>query len=149
MPWDYEALMINPNTTLELIDKLPDKPWQYDMMSLIPSLRIQDVVARFDPSWWVGLTKHIKGEHILQHPELRWDWHSISRSRFLDMSFVAAHPEFPWDWDEINGRQDLTMQFIQNHPDLPWMECWLSMNPCLPKAHRDNLKNIFRVDVDC
>ncbi len=101
MPWDYEALMINPNTTLELIDKLPDKAWQYDMMSLLPSLRIQDVLDRFAPDWWVGLTEHIREEHILRHPELRWDWHSISRSRYLDVAFVADHPDLPWDWDEI------------------------------------------------
>ena len=85
-------------------------------MSLLPGLTMRDVLDRFHADWWVGLTDHIKCDEIARHPELRWDWHAVSRSRHLNMEFVVKHADLP----------DLTMRLVRDNPNVPWDEGRLS-----------------------
>ena len=61
-PWNWKGISRNPNVTMDMIERHPDKPWHWDYVSLNPNLTM---------------------EMIERHPDKPWDWwYSISSNQF-------------------------------------------------------------------
>ena len=56
--WNWEYISMNPNITMEFIEKYPEKPWDWD---------------------WISGNPNITMEIIEKHPEKPWNWDCISR----------------------------------------------------------------------
>ena len=37
-PWDWDSLSLNPSITWEIVEANPDKPWNWDCLSMNPSI---------------------------------------------------------------------------------------------------------------
>src|SRR5208283_3501814 len=74
---------IKKNPLIYLLEKYPDKPWNWHGVSQNPN---------------------ITPEYIETHPELPWRWHSISYNPNITPEFIESHPELPWNWNCIISR---------------------------------------------
>jgi hypothetical protein len=74
-------LSMNPNITTEIIEKYPDKPWNWDYISLNSNITI---------------------EFIEKYPDKKWYWKSISKNPNITMEIIEKYPDKPWDWDGIS-----------------------------------------------
>ena len=60
-----------------LIDKYPDKPWDWPNLSLNKNITIQ---------------------YILSRPDKQWDWACLSRYANITIKDVLNNPDKPWNW---------------------------------------------------
>jgi len=40
----------------------------------------------------------VKFQDILDHPEIPWNWHWLSKNPNVPLQYVLDHPELPWNW---------------------------------------------------
>jgi hypothetical protein len=85
---------MNPNITMEFIEKHPEKPWDWESISDNPNITMEIIEA---------------------HPEEHWDWVSISMNPNITMDIIEKYPEKPWDWLGISKNPNLTTEFIEKH----------------------------------
>jgi hypothetical protein len=50
-PWNYNGLSLNPNITWEIVCKNPDEPWNYYYLSFNPNITWKIVKANIDKPW--------------------------------------------------------------------------------------------------
>jgi hypothetical protein len=68
------------NELQRLINKYPDKRWNWCLLSENPNITMSDV---------------------LRYPEMSWDWSWLSVNPNITMSDVLRYPDKPWDYDSI------------------------------------------------
>jgi hypothetical protein len=84
-PWDWEYISCNPNLTMEMIEKNPDKPWDWNDISLNPTITMEMLEKNPDKPWvwfWISLNPTITMEFIEKNPENEWSWDWISQNTF-------------------------------------------------------------------
>ena len=86
--------MMNP--LLYLLEKYPDKPWNWT---------------------WISGNPNITMKMIENHPEKPWDWEYISSNENITMEFIEKHPEKPWNWQYISRNPNITIKFIEKNMD--------------------------------
>jgi len=67
---------VNPNLTMEYVEKHPDKPWNWEKISTRHDLTMQ----------YVG-----------EHAEKPWDWIQISCNPIVTLEYIGEHPDAPWN----------------------------------------------------
>ena len=60
-----------------LINKYPDKQWDWYQLSRNPNITIQDILSR---------------------PDKQWDWACLSRYANITIKDVLNNPDKPWNW---------------------------------------------------
>jgi hypothetical protein len=80
---------------------------------------------------WNTLTDFVPVEIALKHPEIKWNWITLSRHKFTKFDFIFAHPELPWNWRYVCKNPNLKLQIIIDNPDYPWSCEYLSCNPAI------------------
>jgi hypothetical protein len=50
-PWDWGYMSINPNITMEMIEKYPNKPWGCGYISRNPNITIAFIEKNTDKPW--------------------------------------------------------------------------------------------------
>src|SRR3990167_264569 len=56
--WDWYWLSENPNITWEIVNKYPSYPWDWELLSMNPSVVTWEIVEK--------------------HPSYPWDWNGLS-----------------------------------------------------------------------
>lgn len=119
-----ENLSTHPNLDLSWLQKFPDLPWKWDVISKSPNLRV---------------------EWIQAFPTANWDWSLVGESQHLTLSWLQALPSAPWNWDQLSGNfsyqnkngqsldSELTIKWIQALPDAPWNWSIISYHPNLSR----------------
>ena len=110
MKYEYEFgwTAISANITMELIEKYPDKPWNWEWISKNPNLTIK---------------------LIEKYSDKPWDWASISRNPNITMELIDKYPDKPWNWKfGISKNPNITMEIIEKYPDKPWNWFYISQN---------------------
>jgi hypothetical protein len=96
---DWQTLSNSPNTTMEIIQKYPDKPWNWNFISYNPNTTI---------------------EFIEKYQEKPLNWWNISRNPNITMEIIDKYPDKPWDWNFISYNPNTNIEFIEKYPDKPW-----------------------------
>ena len=92
---------------IELIEKYPDKPWD-----------------------WFAISRNtnITMDYIDRHPDKPWNWWAISCNPNITIDYIDAHLDKPWNWNGISCNPNLTMDYIDTHPDKQWDWIAISAN---------------------
>jgi len=69
----------------------PDKPWNWDNISLHSNITMKD---------------------ILENPDKPWNWENISENPNLTTQFVRNHLDKSWDWKEVERNLGMSRQDI-------------------------------------
>src|SRR6478609_6886695 len=132
-PWDWYDLSRNPNLTLEFLEAHRAKNWNWWSLSWNPNVTMEYVELHHDKNWdWSGLSMNpnVTMEYVEAHPDKNWDWHGLSWNPNVTMEFVEANPEKPWNyWNGLSQNSNVTMEYVQAHPDKNWNRYGLSRNP--------------------
>ena len=103
-----------------LLEKYPDKPWD-----------------------WSGLScnKNITMSDVLNNPDKPWDWSRLSRNKNITMKDVLNNPDKPWDWSRLSN---ITIEFIEkNINNIDFIE--LSSNTFIDKEPFLELLNMVLI----
>ena len=76
----WDQISQNPNITMEIIEKYPDKPWNWICISYNPNMTM---------------------EIIERYPNKPWNWQNISQNPNITMEMIEKYPDKPWNWNWI------------------------------------------------
>ena len=57
-PWDWEYISLNPNITMEFIEKHPEKPWDWDRISRNPNITMEFIEKYIDKIDFKSLSRN-------------------------------------------------------------------------------------------
>jgi hypothetical protein len=66
-PWDWGYISLNPNITLEFIEKYPEKPWDWYYISLNPNTTMEIINKyhyKFQSGWSISSNKFTKEKEL-------------------------------------------------------------------------------------
>ena len=101
------SIQNNPALTMEMVLAYPELEWKCNFVS----------------------SKYMNIADILDHPELKWDWTSVSQNLSVTMNIVLSNIDKPWNWGCLSGHRNITMSDIESHMDLAWVWNFVSWNP--------------------
>ena len=85
MALGFNGISENPNITMDIIEKYPDKPWDWARISLNPSITM-DIIEKYpDKPWnwkWISLNPSITMDIIEKHID-KIDFESLSLNNFI------------------------------------------------------------------
>ena len=56
---DWHCISINPNITMEMIEKYPDKPWNWEYISYNPNITMEIIEKYPEKPWvWWGISQN-------------------------------------------------------------------------------------------
>ena len=88
------------NELIQLLEKFPDKEWNWDELSYNPNITI---------------------EIVEKYPDKEWNWTEISNNIKLTIEFIEKFHEKPLDWQDVYNYSDLiTIEFIDKYPNKEW-----------------------------
>lgn len=91
--WSWNQLSQNPNITLDIIDKYPNKPWNLKFVIQNPNMTL---------------------EYIEKNIDKPWDWYFISNYKNLTLDFVIKYIHKPWNYGMMMCNVNLTEKLIEN-----------------------------------
>lgn len=101
-------LSMNPNVTMEVIEKEPNFPRDYFLISRNPNVTW---------SW------------ILRNPHHHWSLAHLSANPGITWLDIETNLALDWQWDFVSQNPNVTWEIVQANPDLPWHYFALSDNP--------------------
>ena len=155
LPWDFDAILLNPNLTFSFIEKyyptlnINDylyleqineeiikkyetiKNIDYNMLSLNKNLTIKFINDRLDKNWdWSQLSKYINftEEEFLQYNHLNWSYKDLSINKNLTMKIILHNKDKKFDFIYVSSHDNITMQDIEDNINLPWIWRYVSIN---------------------
>ena len=72
------------NTLVKLLEKFPNKDWEWYHLSKNPNITFQYVLENSDKDWdWDGLScnPNITFQYVLNHPNEHWNWQNLSSNK--------------------------------------------------------------------
>ena len=111
---------MNDNELSKLLEKYPNKPWDWYFISHNPNITI---------------------EMIEKYPENPWIWESISQNSNLTIEMIEKHPDKPWNWAWISFNE------FSLHPHLK-KNCWRKISK-ERKSLMDELNHVFDMPPNC
>ena len=82
------------NTLEYLLEKYPNKPWDWS---------------------YITANSNITIDFIEKHMDKPWDWDWISRNPNITMEFIEKHPDKPWNWWAISNNQNIKIDIMENN----------------------------------
>jgi hypothetical protein len=102
-PWDWRVLSRNHNLTLEWIEKYPDKPWDWNCFGLSdnPSITL---------------------EWLEKYPDKPWYWgrYGLSKNPNLTVEWFEKYPDKHWSWDCLSENPSITLEWNEKYPNKSW-----------------------------
>ena len=80
----------------KLVEKYPEKPWSYYLLSSNPNITLTDV---------------------RNHPEIPWSYEYLSQNPNITLKDILNHPEIPWSYDYLSINPNITLEFIEKNID--------------------------------
>jgi hypothetical protein len=108
MPWCWYSNSYNPNITMDIIEKNPNKSWYWHYILYNPNLTM---------------------EFIEKNPDKLLDWSVISYNSNITMETIERNPTKPWNWNAISKNPNLTINFIEKYLEKDWNWNAISSNP--------------------
>jgi hypothetical protein len=102
-----------------VIQKHPEKPWNWDSLSYHKALTFETVVAFSTRPWdWYQLSQkaNITWDIIYENLHLPWCWRGIGQNPSITWDIIRAHLDEPWHWDSFRS-SEITRNIIRAHPE--------------------------------
>jgi hypothetical protein len=131
-PWDYDCLSMCPGITWDDIVMNPDKPWNYKFISQNPNITWSHVRTRLNAPWnfgMISMKEDITMKIVLENPGKNWSYMALSENPGITWDDIVANPDKPWCYSYISRNPNVTMDIVAANPDKPWSYCFLSQNP--------------------
>ena len=93
---NWDRISKNPVVTFEMMQENADLPWDYNMFSQNPNLKIKDVKNNMSYCW---------------------NWHTISCNKAISEEDIENNPNLPWDFSWITDNPNVSIEFIEKHLD--------------------------------
>jgi len=93
-------------------------------------------------------TEHIRNrndfkiEHAVNNPDLSWGWH-LSCHQNVTLKDIQDHPNIKWNWFSVSGNPNLTWEFILDNPTLHWKWGDDGNGPCISNNKMKNGKETW------
>lgn len=128
--WNWEKL--SKNMSVSSILNNPQKPWNFDGLSLNPNISWSDVMS-------INKSFRRVGKRVA------WNYANLSLSPNIDVGDIAKNSFLPWDKMNILKNPNLTFEFFRDHIDKPDYIVWkdnyslttLNLSSNLFKYHPD------------
>ena len=105
-PWNWEILSIHDDLTCAFVERLIDRPWNFMNLSVIYNVDTEEKVKQL----WALVAKH---------PEKPWNVWRLSDHTYVDWEFVFAHPD--WQWNTYALTQNIpSWAHVMRYLDWPW-----------------------------
>lgn len=130
--WNWTALSEHPDLTMEMITSLPQKSWDYRLISgSNNNLSLDDILAHSEMDWnWMSLTQRVTSVEIMKRfPDKNWDWEWFSEHGKFNIQEVVENPELPWNWNKLSRHPDLTWDIVRTFIKKDWSWVTLSARP--------------------
>lgn len=148
--WNYQYLLGNSNINLTEIIENPDLIQKAGNISKIvrnDNITLNFILNNMDKSTlhdadWKMLSMFLPARDIQAHPELPWDYKTLSGRSDFWLVYILKNPQFDWSWNilshvksiklieknitlpwnvkSISSNKTLTLEFIRQHPEIPW-----------------------------
>ncbi len=125
-PWDWSAVVNNPNVSLSFIFQHPQFHWNWLTISQHPSVTWEIVVTNPNKPWnWSGLSSNpsIGWEVVCNHPEKPWSWFRLSQNPNITFDIVLSNPNNSWNWQALSRNPNLSWDVIMANLDKNWDWC--------------------------
>lgn len=142
----YANPLLTIGAVLQDIERHPDKRhlWASPYATAKTGVRLESYEQHFPatpiasrPCSYENLTL----EFVLRHPELPWDWESLSHHENIPVDQILAHPELPWVYSEIgvSAHPGLRLEHMNYNPALPWDRSVAFRKALSPRATYDQI----------
>ena len=72
---------------------------------------------------------NITFEHVINHPDIPWDWNSLSQNPSITYNTIISNPYKYWTWYYVSRNPSITFDDVLTYPDKSWNWSYLSLNP--------------------
>jgi hypothetical protein len=120
-PWDWESISYKPIFDMEYVDAHPDIPWNWKGISTNASLTMEYIKNNPDKPWdWGGISLYSPYiiELVNKYPDKPWNWKFMSENKHITFEFLKQHRDKPWDWKEVGKTVTLSIELIEEFPKI-------------------------------
>jgi hypothetical protein len=118
LPWSEESKHLNPNNTLELLEK------HYNM-----DMFYSDVDYEFFAEFFIFSERDlIKYKDIL-------NWDILCQNSSITWEMIKNNTDLPWVWEILSENPNITLDIIESNPDKDWDFNNLFGNPNIDKEY--------------
>jgi hypothetical protein len=142
----YANPLLTIDVVLEDIERHPDKKhlWASPYATGKNGVRLESYEQHFPATPIASRPcsyENLSLDFVLRHPELPWDWESLSHHENIPVDQILAHPELPWVYSErgVSAHPGLRLEHIQNNPALPWDRSVAFRRALSPRATYDQI----------
>lgn len=125
------VLSICPHITIQFIKEHSFLDWNWFLLltstsipssAFVSSISIADVLRNKHLPWnkhFYSITRNVCIDNILEHPDIRWNWDSLSTS--FHFNTIMDYPELPWNYTMLSMNPTVDLQYVLNHPEIHWL----------------------------
>lgn len=133
--WDWTNLSRDPSTTFENVRTYINKPWSWPALSERLDLTQayildKDFIDRWD-GFYLSANPIVTEKFVDDNPLFHFDYRGLSRNLSISINYILANLNNMWDWCAISCRNDLSQAIVDANPNLPWFYDCLTTNPSM------------------
>lgn len=108
--------------TIDILRKrLSDPVWDWDKLSLNPSISSLDIVQNKDLPWnWTKVEQRTDIRLILQNPQCPWTYYRFFERPDVTMDVILEFPEFVWNYELMSSNYSISIHDIAKFPKFGW-----------------------------
>lgn len=121
-PWDFSCVSINPNLTIEMIQKFPYQKWNWEYISRNPAFKMDTIESNLDLPWnWEAisrnpnLTPEFIEKYFREFTEQGSAYSNYGFCEKINLDMVEKNLELNWNWRGISANSGLTIPFIRKY----------------------------------
>ena len=122
-PWDWIWISYNPNITMEFVEKYPDKPWNWYRLSQNPNITME-IIENIQINHGIGIGFHviqISPWRLLKNIQINhgigMDFHIIQISLWKSLKNIQINHGIGMN---CHRNPNITMDIIEKYPNKPW-----------------------------
>jgi hypothetical protein len=144
--WSIDELSRNPRLTMTIVNKFPNKRWDWIYLSGNRGITMQDIIDNPDKPWdyaEIGSNPNLTIEFLDANLDKQWGtWIAVSSNANISLKSIEDRldkPGYNWSTLGLSANPNLTMQFVNDHPrgvknaqgayDEKWSYILMSSNP--------------------
>ena len=89
---NWNSLSSHPCITMDFIERYPDKPWDFELISENENLTL---------------------DFVLKHIGENFDWNSITSNSAITLDDIKKYPDLPWNFHCVGENPNIIAEFIR------------------------------------
>lgn len=119
----FRNISSSPIVTWEVVQSLPDKDWNWEMLSLNPNMTLEIVQANSGYSWSMkhfSANRNLTWDIVKNSAYFPWDKSMLSSNPNITWKIVQENPDYGWDWSALSGNKNITWEIVSTNLDRAW-----------------------------